>query len=271
MSYRKHHIGPKIRHLKRKRKPLFRRPWFWTLILAVLVGLGFGYWALFSRATAAADIQVSGNKEVSTQSIMAAAQQSVRTQLFRLGPIAIFSNSIFLVNSGNVYVSVMRVSPLIAGVTVQKHLSHTVTIAVRERSAAATFCSSNNQCFDIDSTGVVFEPLSEAPQGAMIIRQDAGTTGVTVGQNALSSVIMSAIAQVQKNLADNFQITVNDVLVSDNLVFDTSEGWKAYVDPKTSIPVQLNKLDTLLQGQIPQDARKHLQYIYLQYPDRAYY
>jgi hypothetical protein len=35
--------------------------------------------------------------------------------------------------------------------------------------------------------------------------------------------------------------------------------------------LQIKKMDALLQTEIPPDARKKLQYIYLQYKDRAYY
>ena len=105
----------------------------------------------------------------------------------------------------------------------------------------------------------------------MTITKEQTNDAISTGENAIEKNIMDGIYKVQKNLKNNFQVDVKEAFVSNPLVFTTAENWKIYFDPKFDIDSQIIKMNALLKDQITPEARKKLQYIYLQYKDRAYY
>ena len=80
-----------------------------------------------------------------------------------------------------------------------------------------------------------------------------------------------SLNQLILNFIIIFQIYIKEAFVSNPLILKTSESWKLYVDPDGDIQSQITKMKLLLKDQITPAVRQNLQYIYLQYKDRAYY
>jgi hypothetical protein len=120
---------------------------------------------------------------------------------------------------------------------------------------------------------VIFEKVQGSSQDVLIVRQSSSSNEISMGQNALSKNIMSAMLQIQKNLKDNFQIDLKEALVlaPDRLDVITVEGWQIYFNLQSDIGLEIVKLNLLLGSQISSDERKKLQYIDLRFKDRAYY
>jgi arginyl-tRNA--protein-N-Asp/Glu arginylyltransferase len=123
----------------------------------------------------------------------------------------------------------------------------------------------------MDDQGVIFESAATVPENMIVLRQSAGSPKMDLGQLILAGTIIEDVIKIQKNLNDHFQVSLKEVMVSDILACKTSERWQIYFDPRQNIDMQISKMNVLLKDQIPAEKRKNLQYIYLQYKDRAYY
>jgi cell division septal protein FtsQ len=269
VNYRKKHIKPKIKRLK-KTKPVFMRRWFWLLALALVLVGGFTYLVFFSPWLAVAEVAVSGNENVPAQSVLNIAWNQINHRA-----LGISSQSMVLADTGRISGDLLADIPKIARVSVVKQWPHRISISLEERRRYAVFCQSQKgsaeYCFSIDQDGVIFEPLQEIPQDALVMRQTAGAPWADLGRQAVAQSDMAAVVAVRKNLQDRFQIPVMQMSVASTMVATTAEGWQVSFDLGSDINAQIAKLDALLENQITPEARKKLQYIYLQYRDRAYY
>ncbi len=180
------------------------------------------------------------------------------------------SQSIFLENPDTLKADILKKFPQVGNVSVQKKYPADLFIEVHERQPFSVFCDSLTNCFSIDSTGVIFEQV-QAPIGSMIISTEPEKLEVFAGEDVIDKDVMSAIGKIQTSLKQKANIDVAEALVSDPLIITTKEKWKIYFDPTQDIDLQITKLNLLLKNQITAADRKNLQYIYLQYKDRAYY
>ncbi len=265
MSYRKKHINPKIRGLK-KRKKFFQSPIFWWLLfVAMLIG-GAVYIILFMPTFQVEKIIISGNEKIKTEDIKNLVAKNIKKEVF-----GIFSNSIFMVNPSLVTKNMLAALPSVESMRVQKSLPQTINIIIKERTPYALFCPKPDNCFLIDRQGVVFESVQEIPQKIMIITPTSGDDIFYLGQQVVDKTTMDSVVKIQENLKNNFQLDVKEVLNSNPLVITTSENWQIYFDANSSTDLQITKMNALLQSEISANGRKNLQYIYLQYKDKAYY
>lgn len=263
MSYRHQHIHPRIRIL-RNRKKLYQKPLFW-LGLLIIVCVGFmGYGIVWYEKFQVKAIEISGNAKTSEQDIQALAFGGAVTKF-----MGIPSKSMFLAGKGRVANALLASLPGMETVTVQKKFPNTIALTVKERQPAAIFCG--QECFYIDSNGVIFEALGQLPQGFFIIRQSVHKKELLLGQQAVDATTITAVLKIAKSLRDNFQINVKEALVANPLVITTSEHWKVYFNLEGDINLQITKMNALLAQEISLTKRENLQYIYLQYKDRAYY
>ena len=258
MSYRRKHITPKIRSLRRKKR-LIQHAWFWIGLLILIIISVIGYFVVISAKFKISEVEISGIEKISSEEIknFIAVESSER---------------IFLMNKVELTNKILHKFPLIESVNLKKDFPQTLKLTIKERGDFAVLCNNENlqNCFKIDRNGVIFEVLnSMQPDNLIIIKESDGE--LLLGSNLVDKNIILLISNIQKNLNDNFQISVKTVFVANSLVFTTSENWKIYFDPTTDIDLQITKMNILLRDEIPANIRKNLQYIYLQYKDRAYY
>lgn len=201
------------------------------------------------------------------------AWQAVQKNLLPAGLFELQTKSIFLASSQSVHKKIIGVFPEVREVNVQKKLPDRITVTLSEREAVATFCAlqnANEMCALIDREGIIFRPTYEAHNG-MIIRNFADERQMTLGKNVVSGEYINYVLGIRQSLAERFGIQASEALIQNPLVITTSEGWRAYFDPAQDIALQVTKLEYLLQDTIKPEDRKNLQYIYLQYKNRAYY
>lgn len=272
MSYRKKHVKNKISRIK-PRKSIFKRLWFWVLILILLIICSALYFFLFYSGLQVNNIVISGNEKVKTQDLQELVLNNANTGLINIWHIKIVSRSIFLVDTAKLNKEILEKFPVIEKITIDKNLPQTLTLGVVERKPLGVYCNNQEQCFLIDQNGIVFEPISITPEGATIVRQTSDNNQIFTGEEAVAQNIITAISKIKKTLNDNFQINVTDALVSSPLRLNikTSENWQIYFDlsPDSDINSQLTKLNLLLTSEISQENRKNLRYINLIPKDRG--
>ncbi len=269
MSYRKKHLHPKIQKLKPK-KIFFKKPGFWVVVglLAVVSGV---YYGLFSQRLQVLAIEILGNEKITATEIEEVAKESLKRELLGAGLFAISSRSILIADKKNTIKDILIKFPKIKEVKVQRKLPHRVIVSVKERTPVAVFCHTTETCFFIDDEGVIFEEAPAILSGMLTIWQSGEQGAAALGESMVKKNTMTAIMSIEKNLKDSFQIGVNEARVGSSLVVTTAEHWEIYFDQQQDIAGQIAKMNLLLKDEIPAETRKSIQYIYLQYKDRAYY
>lgn len=268
MSYRKKHIKPHLKRLKPK-KPFFKRPifWFYTSLLFVLV---ISYLFLFSWFQVS-KINISGNEKIKTEEIEKLTDEFINKKILSLGFLNINSRSIFLLNSKKMSSNILSKFPDIGEVKTKKQFPDIINLSIKERGQFAILCNENNTCFSIDDSGTIFSNVSVEFSDSLVLEKNINLGETDLGQNVIDKNIIDQIKIVNQSLADNFQIKVTKVFISNYLQFKTSEGWSAYFDPALDMKLQVSAINALLKGEISEEKRRGLTYIYLQYKDRAYY
>lgn len=269
MSYRHKHIRPKIRSLKKKKR-LIQKPWFWIVSVILIIIIAILYLVLFYQKFQVKKINISGNQNIQSKDIENLIWLNVNKKILNVSFFTISTKSIFTVKSEKIVKDILKIFPSIENIEIRKKMPDNIILTIKEREPLAVFCPQSQSCFFIDKNGVIFEPLKSVDQDNIIIKS-AQDNKFTEGENAISENIMDAISKIINDLKDNFQIDVKEIFVSNTLIFRTSENWKIYFDPTSDINLQITKMNILLKDEIPLNIRKNLQYIYLQYKDRAYY
>lgn len=259
MSYRKKHIHPKIKKIKPK-KTFYKSPLFWVIffLTVLLVILSF---MLFSPGFEVTKIRINGNQRIRQSQVENIAWPLIDKRIIGL----VHYRSIFTANIDSLEKNILNDFKEIEEVEVKKKFPDEIIINIKEREPFAVFCSDqpDQKCSHIDKNGAIFGKIDNIPENALLVKKDPA--------NEIDKNTMNAIHKIKNSLINNFQTGVKEALVSSLLILKTSENWLLYFDPKKDIDLQIAKMNLLLENEIMPKERKNLQYIYLQYEDRAYY
>lgn len=262
MAYsRKHHIGHKIRSLKKQEK-IWKKRWFWIGIGGALVMAAAFYSFYFLPFLQVKNIIVSGNERMPHDEIQKFVDRALSAPV-----MGIPTRSILLKSPAALSGNILKQFPGIESAWVRKQYPATISISIKERKEFAIFCK-EAICFSIDEKGIIFKEASKTDGGIIITAE--GKDGIATGERAVENNAIALISAIQKSLKENFNLAVTHASVSNFLVLTTKEGWKIHVNPKDEPASVIAKAEALLKG-ISVGARKNLRYIYLQYQDRAYY
>jgi cell division septal protein FtsQ len=277
VTYRKRHTNAKIRRIKPK-KSILKRPWFWIALLILIVIFSLFYFPLFYSGFQVKNIVVYGNQKVATKDIENLISENINNKILGIGGWEIDSKSIFFINPSRLNKEILDNFSAIGSVNIYRKFMQTVEVQINERVPVAVFCPSaglgypDNSCFLIDKNGIAFEQPAILPTGIIVI-QDATGASIFLGENVVQYNIMDLLSKVEKDLKDNFQITLKNAVIASSLRLNvsTDEGWQIYFDlsQDSDIDLQITKLNLLLNGGISADDMKKLKYIDLRPKGRA--
>ncbi len=284
MSYRKKHIKSKIHKIKPKHS-ILRRPVFWILFLFLIIILFAFYIFIFYSGLQVKNVIISGNEKAQSKDIEDFIFGNVDKIFLEAGNLKLTSKNIFLVNTDDLSKKVLKKFSIIKKLKIDKKLPQTLLLGVEERKPLGIFCNNflagpkgypeaeKEECFLIDENGVIFEPIFQAPKNVTVVRQALGEKNVFTGEEVIAKNIMSAISKIKNSLKDNFQINVEEALISNpfKINIKTNENWEIYFDLDSDINLQIAKMNLILKKEISAENRKNLQYIDLRFKDRAYY
>jgi cell division septal protein FtsQ len=271
---RRTHIKAKINRASSS-KSLFLNSKFWLLIFLVITALAASYFVIFYKDFQVNKIIISGNDKIDTKYIESLIESNVNKRILSIagpsGSWEVVSRSIFLLNPEKLKGQLLKEFPVIESVEVIRKFMQTIEVNLKERVPVAIFCEED--CFFTDKNGTAFEPLFVMPQNMVIVRQSAKLEDIIVGKEVIHKNIMDLILDTEKNLKDNFKISIKEALITTptRLNIKTSEGWKIYLDiyPDSKESSQSTKLNLLLTTGIPPEQRKNLRYIDLRPKDKA--
>jgi cell division septal protein FtsQ len=282
VSYRKKHLKGKISKIK-PRKSIFRKIWFWILLISVLFFCSVLYFLVFSEKFQVENIFVFGNEKTESQDLLELVAKNSNIELLNLYFWQLDSKSIFLASSKKINQQVLKDFPKIESAKLKKVFPKTLQLYIIERIPVGIYCENlddeNQQCFFVDKNGVVFENVyyghnieSENRQ-MFIVRQDTEKGPVYLGQSTVEQNIILTLLKIDSILSENFQINLKEALITNPLRLNikTNEGWEIYfnLDTEYNINSQITKLGFLLKDEIPKENRKILKYIDLRFKDRA--
>lgn len=224
--------------------------------MGVLVG-GTAYILLFWQGLQIKNINITGANIVSTQEL----ESLVLEKSVSLG-----TKNILLANTSKIAGDILQNYPPIKSVEVKKVYPDSISVSVTERKQEAVACQDQN-CFSVDGDGVAFM-LAQNNDGVL---QITGGNQPVPGKKIVEKPVMDTVIALRSDLQNNFQISLGRVQIGNPLTAITHEGWRVQIDPTGDTKIQLAKMDSLLKGEITADQRKKMQYLYLQYQDRAYY
>ena len=257
---------------------MFRNGWFWLVLLAIIVvATGFCF-VIFCPQVQIERIIISGNHEATRSGIEEAVVASITHDLLGIGSWHVYSKSIFLVNAGHLEKKILNKFAIIDRVNISREFLQTITVDVSERRPVAVFCPSLNvnifgeQCYFLDSSGVIFKTADSTSGQYLIVRQSF-IEPIVFGQQIMAQDTMASFLMIDKTLKDNFQIGVkNAIFASDSKInIITNENWYIYLGygPNYSSSEQITKLNSLLEKGISAQERKDLRYVDLRPESRA--
>lgn len=237
------------------------QPLFWAAVLIILAITGLAYGVFFWSAVQVQAIEIQGEN---TGDIEQIAWQAVNeTWLF------LPWSNILLVNTAHIEQSIINQFPEIETVTIEKKFFNKLVVIPQKRTLAGYYCATEN-CFLVDRLGVAYGPkTTESAKMPTITMTE--NPNPELGETLIEPQMMASIISITKNLQDKFAVQVTQATIGESLVIDTNEHWKMHFNPRNDINGQVMKMNALFEKEIKPADRKKLQYIYLQYKDRAYY
>jgi cell division septal protein FtsQ len=256
--------NPRLKYAAEKRRRRFKK-FFWTL--AVILFVGGIVLVFFSPLFTIKNIEITGNKNVSRESLLAQIEQYEQTRFLFLVP----RNNLLFFDVNAVQKSLAG-NLLISSVKVEKKYPGTVLVAVNERKLNLVWLA-GDQCFNLDADGKAIETCGATADEFLRIR-DLKATPVALGQTAVSSEVIRFLVTSRDLLREriapsnyyyNFE---NDPKA---LKIETNQGFDLYLNLSLPPEEQARRLFVLLGSAEIKDKLKSLKYIDLRYGEKIYY
>jgi len=244
--------------IKRK-KPFFRNRFFWLSISFLLFIGGIFYLICFVSFFQIKEIKILGNQKISAANLENIVKENITKNFLFFN-----SKSIFLLDKNKIKSELSKTFPQIEKEDLKRELPNTLILEIEEKKEIGCFCR-NEICFFIDKKGVIFEKVSQTCPLSLIIK-DSKEEEISFGQKIVEENILLKIQEIQQKLKESLQITTSEFNISEEkLIVKTLDGWEIYFNPEKDINLQLNKLEPLLESEIPPEKRGNLEYIDLRF------
>lgn len=261
----------------KKKKPFFKNRFFLVLIIFLILTGGIFYLIFFLPSFQIKEIKISGNQKVPTQNLENFIKNKINRKFF------IFSTqSIFLLNQKEIQKSILENFLPVSEVNFKRKFPASLSLEFKERIPAAIWCKEiirenildKEECFYVDREGVIFEEITRTADNIILppIKDTQPMLRVVLGQKVLPEKALRFIEEIEKKLAENFQINVEEIIIPEEnrLNIKTSEDWQIYFSLEKDLNWQIVEFNLLLGKEIPLKNRKNLEYIDLRF-SKVYY
>lgn len=263
MLKKKHFRKP---HRIQKRKSIFRSRVFWFGLLGLIFISGCFYLIVFSPWLQIQQIQIQGNRNISSQEIKEQIQPMIERQM-----ILWKTRAIFLANLKEINNLLLNQFPSIGQVKLKRGLPETLVISVREREPVALFYHQGRGFF-LDQDGIVFGLTTEEKEvnflriESLIFNQE-----IVLGQLTLEPGLVEKIIKIEQALRKKEIFILRAVIVSEEkLEIETKEGWKIFFNQKNNISKQIFNLGVVINEKISAERRRVLERIDLRFDEIIY-
>ncbi len=272
-------------YIKRKKTSVFKKKWFWNIIILVFIFTAFFYFLGFSQVFLLKTVKIQGNETISSENIEAAALENAKDFL----PI-FSSKSIIFIDKSHLAQVLKNIFSRISSVKIKKRLPATLEVMVRERIPVAILCAKTS-CYLIDEGGVVFKEVSaQVTQETGLVFEglkngsdeaaglpwfeDISFEGkIILGERALEPIEVKKFLAISEGLSAVPGLQMAKLKKIDPKRADVilQEGWQIFFNLDDQISYQINNLKLILEKQIKSQDRPKLEYIDLRFGSRIYY
>jgi len=270
MKRRKKRKGTRITKMRR------------LIIIIILLVLVLAYVFLFSPIFKVRAVEVSGNKEITTEQIRESFSHK----------------NIFLFSEEEIRNDLKNKFPKISKLEISKNLTkRSVSLLIKERERLSIICRMGlreeepsltedaegrekvKECFYIDKTGFVFDEAPETSGSLIILIKDYSQNSFAIGDYMFKEKITNLIFRIKENLFSETNIKPLDFNFTSfpytDLKVITSEGWYILFNLIKSAEAQIEALKTAFSSG-PDQLRElredgELEYIDLRIENRIYY
>lgn len=257
-------------HRIRVKKSFLKKPIFWRIVLLTILLAEIFYLVFFFDYFQLKKITISGNEKISSQNIKSLVAEKIKERV-----LFFYSESIFLVNTTKIKEAILDAFPKIGDIKIKREFPDSLIVEIKERAPFVYFCTNERKYFFVDESGVAFSQESDISENFLIVRQTVEQEkNILLGKEAIKKEVVQTIAKIMKNFQENLKIDLREAEITSEttLTFKTGEGWKVFFNPTSDIDLQIEKLNLLLEKEIPPENRGKLEYIDLRFEkNRAYY
>lgn len=232
----------------RKKTSIFKKKWFWKLIL-VLVFLGGCYYLILKTPY----FQI--------QKVEFLAEDNNITKEIQA---KVYHQNFFLLNSAELSKNIETKFPQVKQVLIQKKFPNKILIQIVERKEFGVFCfqSESENCFSLSEEGIIFKPVqqvNEVNEKILIIASDVKNP--KLGDKVIEEDLMKDIKLLKDEL-QKLQIPLKKVEISPlELKATTRQNFLIYFSRENSLKIQINVLTELFKNTISKEEQGNLKYI----------
>jgi cell division septal protein FtsQ len=236
----------------------------------VIAVITFGIsWLSHSERFVINSIQVTGNNEISKQTVMEYVSKQVDDSTWHY----ISQKNIFFFDKDAIEKGLLSDMPRLRSVKVTRpsKFSQALVIAVDERRPAALWCSENSVCYRMDDSGFIFDEASTITVTSYTFDGGVASSSLPIGQIFADGHMQEILAALERLRKAGFSAGGASV--------DSDADYRAHLikgyDIKIRFGSDANKLVRDLQLVLSSDALKNqesnLAYVDLRFGNRVYF
>jgi cell division septal protein FtsQ len=241
----------------------------WLVLLSVAA-----YTVFFSDFHAVSDIEISGTRDVSADTLDAFIRNGLSGKRLRVFP----KGNFFSVPTAAMEQDLLRAFPKLRSVSVSRRFPDGLGVNVVEHDRLLLWCS-GGPCYLLDDEGRASEARFAETEGnePFLIRIiDVGGRPVRLGEPLLPAESVSSVFRLEHGLREDSGIAVTRPFfspsrVSDELRVVTEEGWELSMNLDIDPDKTIASLRLVLEKEVPQEKRTSLRYIDLRTENRAFF
>lgn len=245
----------------KKKKSMLKSKLFWFAVFFFIVMGGTFYLFFLSSVFEIKEINISGNKKISTQEIRNIIEEKINEK-----KLLFISKNFFLTDFQGAK-QIIEEFPAAAGVILKRKFPNKVIVNVEERIPVGIWCQSDDNCYYIDEEGVIFEKTKYKRELVINSKKE-----IIFGQRIIEKESIKDILKIHNELK-GLKLNIQDFNILDQgekLVADIN-GWEIYFNLLENASNQLFNLKLLLKEKIPLEQRDNLEYIDLRFGSRVFY
>ncbi len=262
--------GRRKSHCYKKRKPIYKKRFFW-LTLLIFTGLfAAGYFLFVFDLFWVKNINISETDKIERDEISLLIQSKLDKKF-----IFFPSQSIFLIRTGKMENRVLEKFPVASQITIRRRLPDTLEVSIIERQALVSLCR-EEECFAVDKEGVAFETIKEEKSLPFVrIVDKRSNFSFQLGDMAILPDELFSLLAAHRTIVEKLDIPLKETIISSDYFFIekitavTEENWQIFLDLRENIDWQTKKLSILLAEKISPADRKRLEYIELRFGNFA--
>ncbi len=245
---------------KKKKKSFYKRKSFWVGF-AVILSVGFLFWALFfSSWFQIKYLEITGTETIDKNDLLNFCRKKIPRKFVFLS-----SQSIFLVSAKELRESLQTEYPQVEKVFIKRKFPKTLTIQIKERRAIANF-SGCQKTFLIDKEGIIFR---EEKNSQLFLVKKEEAKNCVLGKKMLNQKEINTIFLIKDKFYPGEKISVIEFYPFRVKVL-ADKGWKVVFSLEKDLTKQLKSLKILIDRKIKKENLSQVEYIDLRF-DKIFY